>query len=96
MVGTDEKHEEVTSCDLASCMMDLEVQLAPELTKGSRSSDTRVITTGVVVEEFVAADIWPSRPRWGSWCFTNKQLPGLDYEVRSPKFKVQRPKGKKQ
>jgi hypothetical protein len=64
----------VTSFDLASRMVDLEVELSPELTKASRSSAstgafyqaTRVITTRDTLEEFVAADIWPCQPRWGS------------------------------
>jgi hypothetical protein len=60
----------VTSFDLASRMVDLEVELSPELTKASRSSAstgafyqaTRVITTRDTLEEFVAADIWPCQP----------------------------------
>jgi hypothetical protein len=50
-----------------------------------------VITTRDALEEFVAADIWPCQPRWGSWAFKTQILPGLDYDVRSPKFNVKRP-----
>jgi hypothetical protein len=102
LIGRNEQREEVTSYDPASQMTDLEVQLVPELTKGSCSSEstsayfqaTHAIATRDALEEFVVADIWPSRPQWGSWTFTRKQLHELDYEVRSPKFNVQRPEGK--
>jgi hypothetical protein len=58
-------------------MVDLEVDLLPELTKANRSSAstaafcqaTRVITTRDALEEFVAADVWPCQPRWGLWAF---------------------------
>jgi hypothetical protein len=101
VIGMDAKYEEVTTFDLASRMIDLDVDLAPELTKASRSSTgtsaffqaTHVITTRDALEEFVSAGIWPCRPRWGSWAFRMKQLPGLDFETRSPKFNVKRPKG---
>jgi hypothetical protein len=61
--------------DLASRMVDLDVDLSPELTKASHSSAStsayfqasHVITTRDVLEEFVAADIWPCQPQWGSW-----------------------------
>jgi hypothetical protein len=67
----------VTSFDLASRMVDLEVELSLELTKASCSSAstgafywaTCVITTWDALEEFVAANIWPCQPRWGSWAF---------------------------
>jgi hypothetical protein len=80
-------------------MVDLEVELSPELTKASRSSAsmmafyqaTRVITTRDALEEFVAADVWPCQPRWGSWAFKVQWLPGLDNDVRSPIFNVKRP-----
>jgi hypothetical protein len=83
-------------------MVDLEVELSPELTKASRSSAstsafyqvTRVITTRDALEEFVAADIWPCQPRWGSWAFKVQWLPGLDQDVRSPIFNVKRPADK--
>jgi hypothetical protein len=42
----------------------------------------------------MAANIWPCQPRWGSWAFKVQKLPGLDYEVRSPKFNVKHPDGK--
>jgi hypothetical protein len=42
----------------------------------------------------VALDIWLCQPRWSSWAFKVQKLPGLDYEVRSPKFNVKRPDGK--
>jgi hypothetical protein len=42
----------------------------------------------------VAVDIWPFQPRWGSWAFKVQKLPGLDYEVQSPKFNVKHPNGK--
>jgi hypothetical protein len=72
-----------------SRMVDLEVELSPELTKASRSSAstiafyqaTRVITTRDALEEFVAADVWPCQPRWGSWAFKMQWLPGLDDDV---------------
>jgi hypothetical protein len=66
MVGRNSKQEEVITFDLASRMVDLEVELSPELTTASRSSAstgafyqaTCVITTRDALEEFVAADIW--------------------------------------
>jgi hypothetical protein len=84
-------------------MIDLDVDLSSELTKASRSSAstsaffqvTHLITTWDALEEFVAADIWSCQPRWGSWAFKVQKLPGLDYEVRSPKFNVKRPDGKR-
>jgi hypothetical protein len=83
-------------------MVDLEVELSPELTKASRSSAstgafyqaTHVITTRDALEEFVAADIWPCQPRWGSWAFKVQWLPGSDQDVRSPIFNVKRPANK--
>jgi hypothetical protein len=83
-------------------MIDLEVDLAPELTKASRSSAstsayfqaTHVITTRDALEEFVVVDIWPCKPRWGPWAFKMKKLPRLDFETRSPKFNAKRPEGK--
>jgi hypothetical protein len=70
VVGRNSNREEVTSFDLASRMVDLEVKLSPELTKASCSSAstgafyqvTRVITTRDALEEFVAANIWPCQP----------------------------------
>jgi hypothetical protein len=102
VIGRNAKREEVTTYDLASRMVDLNVDLSPELTKASRSSAStsvyfqasHVITTRNALEEFVAADIWPCQPRWGSWAFKSQVLPGLDHEVRSPKFNVKRPEGK--
>jgi hypothetical protein len=102
VVGLDAKREEVITYDLASRMVDLDVELAPELTKASRSSAstraffqaTHVITTQDALKEFMAADIWPCRPRWGSWVFRMKQLPGLDFETYSPKFNIKRLEGK--
>jgi hypothetical protein len=38
VIGRNSKQEEVTTFDLASHMVDLEVELSPELTKASRSS----------------------------------------------------------
>jgi hypothetical protein len=81
-------------------MVDLEVELSPELTKASRSSAstiafyqaTRVITTRDALEEFVAADVWPCQPRRGSWAFKMQWLPRMDDDVRSPIFNVKRPK----
>jgi hypothetical protein len=83
-------------------MVDLDVDLSPELMKASRSSAStsaffqasHVITTRDALEEFVTADIWPCQPRWGSWAFKTQMLPGLDYAVRSPKFNLKRPDGK--
>jgi hypothetical protein len=102
VIGRNAKREEVTTYDLASRMVDLNVDLSPELTKASRSSASTsvyfqasyVITTRDALEEFVAADIWPCQPRWGSWAFKSQVLPGLDHEVRSPKFNVKCPEGK--
>jgi hypothetical protein len=101
-VGRNLKQEEVTTYDLASRMVDLEVELSPEMTKASRSSAstsafyqaTHVITTRDALEEFVAADIWPCQPRWGSWAFKVQWLPWLDQDVRSPIFNVKRPADK--
>jgi hypothetical protein len=83
-------------------MVDLEVELSPELTKASRSSastsvfyqETHVITTQEALEEFVATVIWSCQPRWGSWAFKVQWLPGLDQDVRSPIFNVKRPADK--
>jgi hypothetical protein len=99
VVGRNSKQEEVTTFDLASRMVNLEVELSPELTKASRSSAstgafyqaTCVITTRDALEEFVAADIWLCQPRWGSWAFKVQWLPRLDRNVRSPIFNVERP-----
>jgi hypothetical protein len=38
VIGLNAKGEEVVTYDLVSRMVDLEVELAPELTKGSRTS----------------------------------------------------------
>jgi hypothetical protein len=102
VIGRDSNREEVALYDLASRMIDLEVDLSPELTKASRTFAstsaffwaTHVITTRDALEKFVAAEIWPCQPRWGSWAFKVQRLPGLDSEVRSPKFNVKRPDGK--
>jgi hypothetical protein len=99
VIGRNSKQEEVTTFDLASRMVDLEVELSLELMKASRSSAsttafyqaTRVITTRDTLEEFVAGDVWPCQPRWGSWAFKMQWLPGLDDNVRSPIFNVKRP-----
>jgi hypothetical protein len=99
VVGRNLKQEEVTTFDLASHMVDLEVALSLELTKASRSSAsigafyqaTCVINTRDTLEEFVAADIWPCQPRWGSWAFKVQWLPRLDQNVRSPIFNVKQP-----
>jgi hypothetical protein len=64
VIGIDAKREEVTTYDLASRMIDLDVDLAPELTKASLTSAststyfqaTHVITTRDALEEFVAVD----------------------------------------
>jgi hypothetical protein len=101
VIGRDVKREEVITYDLASRMIDLEVDLSPEVTKASCTSAstsayfqaTHVITTRDALEEFVAADIWPCQPRWGSWAFKTQMLPGLDHQVRSPVFNVKRPDG---
>jgi hypothetical protein len=89
VIGRNSNREEVTSYDLASRMVDLEVDLSPELTKASCTSSstsaffqaTHVITTRDALEEFVAAEIWPCQLRWGSWAFKVQRLPGLDNEV---------------
>jgi hypothetical protein len=102
VVGRNTKQEEVMTYDLASHLIDLDVDLAPELTKASRSSAstsayfqaTHVITTRDALEEFVATDIWSCKPRWGLWAFKMRKLPGLDFEMRSPKFNVKCPDGK--
>jgi hypothetical protein len=67
VIGRNSKHEEVTSYDLASRMLDMEIELSPELTKASRTSAstsafyqaTHIITMRDALEEFVAAEIWP-------------------------------------
>jgi hypothetical protein len=72
VIGRDSNREEVTSYDLASRMIDLEVESSLELTKASRTSAstsafyqaTHVITTRDALEEFVVAEIWPCQPRW--------------------------------
>jgi hypothetical protein len=100
--GMNAKHKEVITYDQASRMVDLDVELAPEVTKASRGSssnsvffqDTHVITTQDSLEEFVAVDIWPCKPQWGSWAFRMKKLPGLDFETHSAKFNVTRPEGR--
>jgi hypothetical protein len=97
VIGRNSKQEEVTTFDLASRMVNLEVELSQELTKASRSSTstaafyqaTRVITTRDALEEFVATDVWPCQPRWGSWAFKLQWLPGLDDDVQSPHFQCQ-------
>ena len=43
-----------------------------------------------VLEEFVAADVWPSKPNWGSWLFRKVTFAGFDSEVKCPKFQVKR------
>jgi hypothetical protein len=82
VIGRDSNHEEVTSYDLASRMIDLEVELSPELMKASRTSAstsafyqaTHVITTRDALEEFVVAEIWPcpskckGYPGWTTTC----------------------------
>jgi hypothetical protein len=70
-------------------MVDLDVDLFPELTKASRSSASmgaffqasHVITTRDALEEFVAVEIWSCQSRWGSWAFKTQMLPRLDHEV---------------
>jgi hypothetical protein len=65
VIGFNTQCEEVVTYDLASCMVELKVELAPELTEGSCTSisttaffqATRVITTRDALEEFVAAEI---------------------------------------
>jgi hypothetical protein len=89
VIGRNSNREEVTTYDLASRMVDLDVDLSLELTKASCPSAstsaffeaTHVITTRDALEEFVAADIWPCQPQWGSWAFKTQILPRLDYEV---------------
>jgi hypothetical protein len=89
VIGLNSKNEEVTSYDLASRMIDLEIDLSPELTKASRTSAstsafyqaTHVITMRDALEEFVAAEIWPCQPRSGSWAFKVQWLAGLDHYV---------------
>jgi deoxyribodipyrimidine photolyase-like uncharacterized protein len=83
-------------------MIDLEVELSPELTKASRTfastsafyQATRVITTRDALKEFVAAEIWSCQPRRGSWAFEVQWLPGVDQDVQSPIFNVKRPEDK--
>jgi hypothetical protein len=66
VIGMNAKCEEVTTYDLASRMIDLDVDLAPALTKASRDSASTsayfqascVITTRDALEEFVAVNIW--------------------------------------
>jgi hypothetical protein len=102
VIGRNSNLEEVTTYDLASRIVDLDVDLSPELTKASCSSAStsaffqasHVITTRDALEEFVAADVCPCQPWWGLWAFKTQMLHRLDYEVRSPKFNLKRPDGK--
>jgi hypothetical protein len=63
-------------------MIDLDVDLVPELTKACHTSTstsglfqaTKVTTTPDALEEFVAADICPYRLRWGSWAFRMEKI----------------------
>jgi hypothetical protein len=74
VVAMNAKHEEVITCDLTSRMVDLDVGLASKLMKASHSSAstsaffqaTHVISTRYALEEFVATNIWPCKPQWGS------------------------------
>jgi hypothetical protein len=60
-----------------------------ERSKASRTSAStspffqasHVITTRDALEEFVAANIWPCQPWWGSWAFKTQMFPGLDHQV---------------
>jgi hypothetical protein len=80
----------------------LDVDLALKLRKANCSSAstsayfqaTHVITTRDALEEFMAADIWPCKLRWGSWAFKMRKLPRLDFETRSLKFNIKRREGK--
>jgi hypothetical protein len=73
-------------------MKDLKFDLAPELTRSSWSSPstyayfqaTHVITTRGALEEFVAVEIWPNKPRWGYWGYKTKKLSSLDEEAKFP------------
>jgi hypothetical protein len=84
VIGRNSNREEVMTYDLAS-RIDLDVELSPKLTKASRSSASTsaffqaIITTQDALEEFVAADIWPCQPRWGSWA-----LPGWTMRCEAP------------
>jgi hypothetical protein len=92
VIGRDSNREEVTTYDLASRMIDLDVDLSPELTKGSRSSAstsaffqaTHVITTRDALEEFVEADIWSCKPQWGSWAFKGRNCLGWTTKCEAP------------
>jgi hypothetical protein len=67
VVGRNSNREEVTTFDLASHVVDMDVDLSLELTKASRTSAntsaffqaTHIITTRDALEEFVTTDIWP-------------------------------------
>jgi hypothetical protein len=71
VIGRSANREEVTTYDLASRMVDLDVDLSPELTKASRSSAStgaffqasHVITTRDALEELVAVEIWSCQSR---------------------------------
>jgi hypothetical protein len=70
VIGFNAQGEEVATYDLASRMVDLEVELAPEFSKGSSTSastgaffqGTHVITMRDALEEFVVEEIWPCKP----------------------------------
>jgi hypothetical protein len=82
VIGKNEKNKEVISYPLASQMQDLEVEIAPELTKSSKTSPctsayyqaSQVITSRDALEEFVAAGVWPSKPRCNTRKFHHNKI----------------------
>ena len=46
-----------------------------------------------VVEEFLAAKVWPLSAGWSPLRFERKRFAGLEYDVTSPVFGLQRPEG---
>ena len=46
-----------------------------------------------VVEEFLAAGIWPLSAGWAPRGFERKCFSGMDYDLTSPVFGLRRPEG---
>ena len=46
-----------------------------------------------VVEEFLAAKIWPLSAGWAPLRFERKRFAGLEYDMTSPVFGLRKPEG---
>jgi len=46
-----------------------------------------------VVEEFLAAGIWPLSAGWAPRGFEQKRFAGMEYDLTSPVFGLRRPEG---